>query len=53
MTDCTMDLPDSGARIADDGRAASTTMSLLILNKPQGSGFEAVSACVLNVRQVL
>ena len=48
-----MVLSDSGKRIAGYRQAASTSTTLLIPNKRFGFGLQAVSTCVLSVRQVL
>lgn len=53
MTDCTMDISDSGARVADARRVVSMTMSLLIAGKRQLPVFKAVSPCVVDVRRGL
>lgn len=48
-----MVLPDSDMRIAGYRQAASTSTTLLIPNKRFGFGLQAVSTCVLSVRQLL
>jgi hypothetical protein len=53
MTDCIMDLSDSGARVTDTRRVVSITMSLLIAGKRRLPFFKAVSPCVVDVRRVL